>query len=76
MGYEALRKEVVGLSDESVKLLVMFARFLKNSTKEGVAEQTNENPGKEKRVFGSMAKRITYIAPDFDTCTDGIEEYV
>ena len=50
MGYEALRKEVVGLSDESVKLLVMFARFLKNSTKEGVAEQTNENLGKEKRV--------------------------
>ena len=79
MPLEMLEKELAGLSDDKIMVLVEFARFLKQSAtgtsgQSGVGQSASAvSP---KRQLGSMAKDFISIAPDFDTCTDGLEEYM
>lgn len=78
MTYEILRQETIGLSDDKMKQLIDFARFLKQSM-EDVEASAEIIP---KRKFGCMANSFTFIAPDFDSCFDndpsfaGLEDYV
>ena len=82
MAYELLRQEVMGLSDESMMQLIAFARFLKqemNSTVKSddiIFDVSIQEPSKKKREIGFMADGFISIAPDFDTCLEGMEEYV
>ena len=74
MAYETLREEIVGLSEEKLSLLLDFARFLKQEDVHLGEDSANTNP--IRRKIGFMAEDFISIAPDFDTCLEGMEEYV
>lgn len=78
MPIEMLEKELAGLPDDKIMVLVEFARFLKQSAIGTVGQKTvqqNKSASSPKRQLGSMAKDFISIAPDFDTCLDGLEEF-
>ncbi len=80
MPYETLRKEVIGLSDDQMTMLIEYAKALRNQTSvltfdiQLTGMDAVKNRGQ--RAFGSYAEHISFIAPDFDTCTEGLEEYI
>ena len=76
MPIEMLEKELARLPDDKIMVLVEFARFLKQSAIVGEKTvQQNKPSSSPKRQLGSMAKDFISIAPDFDICLDGMEEY-
>lgn len=78
MAYDALYKEIVGLSDDKLNLLIEFARFLKQGDLKKVClKSTTEEPIHDNvRKVGVMADKFVYISPDFDDCLEGLEDYV
>ena len=70
MAYDLLKEEVIGLPDDKVMILVEFARFLKQSMNE------SKKPQKVKRKIGMMKEKFLSISPDFDTCLEGLEDYI
>lgn len=82
MAYELLRQEVIGLSDDGMIQLIAFARFLKqemshtNKTDSITAVINIQNEQSKNREIGFMADEFVSIAPDFDTCMEGLEDYV
>ena len=81
MTYDTLYKEVIGLPDDKLNLLIDFARFLKqdvNNSENAFSKSTitdNSFSNKE-RAIGLLADDFIFIAPDFDECIDGLEDYV
>ena len=82
MAYELLRKEVIGLSDDGMAQLIAFARFLKqemshiNKTDSLTSVINIQKEPSKNRKIGFMADEFISIAPDFDTCIEGLEDYV
>ena len=85
ISYETLKKETIGLSDDKMATLIAFARFLKssmpgtNKTMISSAEEPSDvesNTGTPKRVIGFLTEDFVSIAPDFDTCLEGLENYI
>lgn len=78
MAYETLKKEVIGLPDDKLDLLIDFARFLKQEFS-GMRESGIKSDGIDKareREIGFMAEDFVSIAPDFDDCIEGLEDYI
>ena len=81
MTYESIKTEMIGLPEDKINQVVEFIRFLKFETgslslQQAAINDSVSNPKTPKRTFGSMASKITYVAPDFDSCLDGLEDYV
>ena len=78
MPYELLKNELLGLSDDKIMVLVEFARFLKQSVASApeLGKPNKMTSTTAKRQLGSMASDFISIAPDFDTCLEGMEDYV
>ena len=74
MAYETLKEEIASLSEDKILLLLDFARFLKQEDLHSGETQTNMVH--KKRKIGFMAEDFISISPDFDTCLEGMEEYV
>ena len=73
MANEILQKEIVGLSESDINLLVEYARFLKIRPS---LKYKSENKGKPIRKIGLMSSAFVSIAPDFDETPDCMKEYV
>ncbi len=82
MSYEALKNETIGLSDDKMIQLIDFARYLKNSMLGTAYNYLDEEAGvetienKKQREIGFMSGDFVCIADDFDTCLEGMEEYI
>ena len=76
MPYDLLKQEVAGLPDEKIMILVEFARFLRQSFTVAGFPASVGLPSSHKREVGSMAEDFVAISPDFDTCLDGLEDYL
>ena len=73
MSTELLQKEMVGLCEDDINLLISFARFLRYRTKD-TESQRKTMP--KKRKIGFLADAFVSIAPDFDETPDCMMEYV
>ena len=73
MPFEVLKREVIGLSDEKMLELIDFARFLKGVNHPAYLYTA---PNNTQREIGFMSEDFVFITPDFDTCLEGLEEYV
>lgn len=83
MTYDILKKEVIGLSDDRLAQVIDFIRFLKSSNTQTSATpsisfvyEANDGNQSAKRSIGFMADDFVSISSDFDTCLEGMEEYV
>ena len=68
MATDVLQKEIVGLREDDINLLIEYARYLKFRPKNDTPE-TDNKPAK-KRKIGFMAESFVSIAPDFDETPD------
>lgn len=73
MPTELLQKEIVGLGDEDINLLISFARFLRYRTDK---PESQEAILPIKRRIGFLSEVFVSIAPDFDETPDCLMEYV
>ena len=83
MTYDILKKEVIGLSDDRLAQVIDFIRFLKSSNTKasatpsiGFVYEAKDGNQSAKRSIGFMADDLVSISSDFDTCLEGMEEYV
>ena len=76
MPYDLLKQEAAGLSDEKIMILVEFARFLRQGMSKAGFATFVEPQNSHKRELGSMAADFIAISPDFDTCLEGLEDYL
>ena len=79
--YDDLKEEIVGLPDEKMEELLEFARFLKAGlfSNHSSHEKTNVDKNTQQesiRKIGFMADGFVSIASDFDTCLEGMEDYI
>ena len=73
MASDVLQKEIVGLSEADINLLVEYARYLKYR----VSIPANSVSGSaSKRKIGFLAEAFVSISPDFDETPDCMKEYV
>lgn len=83
MTYDVLKREVIGLPDDRLAQVIDFIRFLKSNNNQAsvtpsisfVCEVKDGKPS-AKRSIGFMADDFVSISSDFDTCLEGMEEYV
>ena len=73
MPTDILQKEIIGLGEDDLNLLISFARFLRYKT-DNVSLQ--ENKPAKKRKIGFLADAFVSISPDFDETPDCMLEYV
>ena len=76
MPYDLLKQEVAGLSDEKMLILVEFARFLRQGMAVAGFNTFAGLQNSHKRKMGSMAEDFIAISSDFDTCLEGLEDYL
>lgn len=77
MAIDVLEKEIMGLSEADLKLLIEFVRYLKfringSSVQEGVSDECIGT----KRNIGFLSDAFVSISPDFDETPDCMKEYV
>ena len=73
MASDILQKEIMGLSEADINLLIEYARYLKYR----VSIPTNNDFGaSSKRKIGFLAEAFVSISPDFDETPDCMKEYV
>lgn len=73
MASDVLQKEIIGLREDDINLLIEYARFLKHRvTSRSIVPNTTKN----KRQIGFMSNAFVSIAPDFDETPDCLKEYV
>ena len=67
MESDILQKEIVGLSEEDINLLIEYARYLKYRVSLPV---TNASASTAKRKIGFLSEAFVSISPDFDETPD------
>ncbi|MBR6229914.1 MAG: hypothetical protein IKQ97_09275 [Eubacterium sp.] len=73
MPFEVLKQEVIGLTDDKMKELIDFARFLKGADRSIFLYKPDNSV---KREVGMISEDFISISPDFDTSLEGLEEYI
>ena len=73
MSYESLKEAVVGLPDDKLVQLIEYAQFLKQSVGQ---KKAKSDKLVYKRKIGMMKEGFISIAPDFDDCLEGWEDYI
>ena len=75
MASDILQKEVAGLSEADIGLLIDFARYLKyrmNNT----APKSRAASGPKKRKIGFISDAFVSISSDFDDTPECMRDYV
>ena len=75
MASDILQKEVAGLSEADIGLLIDFARYLKyrmNNT----ASKSRVESERKKRKIGFISDAFVSIASDFDDTPECMRDYV
>ena len=75
MASDILQKEVAGLSEADIGLLIDFARYLKYRMNNTTSKSRAENERK-KRKIGFISDAFVSIASDFDDTPECMRDYV
>ena len=73
MASDVLQREIVGLSEADINLLIEYARYLKYRVS---IPANNVSGTASKRKIGFLAEAFVSISPDFDETPDCMKEYV
>ncbi len=73
MASDILQKEIIGLREDDINLLISIARFLKSRTEQAVS---TDKSAVKKRHIGFLSDAFVSIADDFDETPDCMKEYV
>ncbi len=73
MASDVLQKEIVGMSEADINLLIEYARYLKYRVS---IPANNVSASTSKRKIGFLADAFVSISPDFDETPDCMKEYV
>lgn len=77
MATEALQKEIAGLPESDINILLEFAHFLRSRFENSqMVEDVDNNVTYPKRKLGFLADTFISISPDFDDLPECLKEYV
>ena len=74
MASEALQREIIGMRESDIDLLVEFARFLKYRQRDPAPQKAEVKT--KKRQAGFLSDVFISMAPDFDETPECMEEYL
>ncbi|MBP5607422.1 MAG: hypothetical protein J6X66_04030 [Lachnospiraceae bacterium] len=77
MAIDVLEKEIMGLSEADMKLLIEFVHYLKFRINDTSSQEGSSDDGiGTKRKIGFLSDAFVSISSDFDETPDCMKEYI